>query len=113
MANQLSLVTDLVNTILDTATATGAGSSWSVPESDWRGVFEDFGWQVVVAGTFSALSVTLEGSIDGTNWTTLDTSTATGGEYRAVVQHPVQFIRANVGTFTGGTSVTILLVIGR
>lgn len=112
MANQLALVTDLVNEILTAATGTGAGASYSVPESPTRGLLQSFGWQTAVAGTFSAISVTLEGSLDNVTWTVLDTSTKTGGEYRAITGTPVQFIRANVGTFTGGTSVTVLLVTG-
>jgi hypothetical protein len=113
MTTYLALVTDLVNNILDAATGTGAGLAYSNAESPTRGVYSDFGWQTVVAGTFSGISVTLEASLDGTNWEVLDTTTDTAGEYRAVSGKPVQFLRANVGTFTGGTSVTVLLVIGR
>lgn len=113
MANQLALVTDLVNKILNAAIATGAGASYSVPESPTVGLIQSFGWQTVTTGTFTALSITLQGSLDGTNWTTLDTTTQVAGEYRAVTGKPVQFIRANVGTFTGGTNVSVLVVVGR
>src|SRR5690348_12002503 len=112
MTTFLALVTDEVNKILAAATGIGAGVAYSVPESPSRGLLQSFGWQTVVAGTFSAISVTLEGSLDGTNWTVLDTSTKPAGEYRQITGTPVQFIRANVGTFTGGTSVTVLLVVG-
>lgn len=113
MTNYNTLVTDRENTLLNAATGTGAGANYAVPAMTGGGQFASFGWQTVVAGTFSAISVTLQGSLDGTHWSVLDTSTATAGEYKAVVNSPVLFIRANVGTFTGGTSVTVLLVAGR
>ena len=95
------------------ATGTGEGDDFAIA-SPGR---VDIGWNIIVGGTgaWSALTVLLEGSIDGTNWTTLDTSTSTStvGE-RDVVAVTPQYIRANVSvaTVSSGTptvSVDILV----
>ncbi len=103
----------LVNTILNAATATGAGSTWNTPLTGVASgnYATSFMWQVNTVGTFTALSVTLQGSLDGVNWTTLDTNANVAGGAQYKVAGPVAFLRANVGTFTGGTSVSVLLTI--
>lgn len=108
----LALVTDLENVLLDAATGTGAGTPYAVPGSPQGGRYQTFAWQTVVDGTFSALTVVLEGSLDGTHWATMDTSTAVGGDLGYIGFFPVNFVRANVTVFTGGTSVTVLLEVG-
>ena len=94
-------------TILNAAAATGAGDAWANVQRRVGGLFRAFAWQVVTAGAPTGLSVTLQGSLDGVNWTTIDTSTATGGETRDVSAFPATFLRANVGTLTGGTNPTV------
>lgn len=63
----------------------------------------------VQGGGFSALSVTFEGSLDGTNWYTLATDATTANGVTFVVDKPSRFVRLNVGTFTGGTSVSAMV----
>lgn len=54
-----------------------------------------------VGGVPTASSVTLEGSLDGVNWTVLGTHTqAADGQLVFVVDKPVTFLRVNVGTLT-------------
>jgi len=106
----------LVNTILSAATTTGAGAAFAVPPKQivWGDFTTSFAWQVNVAGTFSALSVNLEGSLDGTTWGVLSNTQEVAGALVTVSNppSPVAFVRANVLTFTGGTSVTVLLTVG-
>jgi hypothetical protein len=64
-----------------------------------------------IVGVFSALVVALEGSIDGTNWFTLGTDSTTAAGVTHVIDKPVLFIRANVTTFTGGTSVSADIIV--
>lgn len=70
-------------------------------------------WQITVTGEPTGVSVTLQGSNDKSNWTTLDTSTTTTEETRHATGGPFKFIRANLGTLTAGTdpTVTVLAVI--
>lgn len=108
------LTRGIINTILNAATATGAGGSYSVPEKPTGGQFSDYSWQTVITGAPTAVSITLQGSLDGVNWTVVDTSTATGGESRPISGKPFAFLRANLGTLTGGTAptVTVYLILG-
>src|SRR5512146_1046390 len=114
MTTYLSLVTDLENTLVDAASATGDGPIFAVPNRPTEGLFSNFVWQVIPAGGFSGLSVTLQGSLDRTNWTVLDTNAVTTGGARAITAPPVFCVKANVGTYTptDGTSVTVLLSVG-
>ena len=112
MATHLALVTDEENVLLDAATGTGAGTAYAVPGSPQGGRYQSFAWQTVVAGTFVGLTVVLEGSLDGTHWATLDTSTAIAGDLGYVGFFPVNFVRANVTVYNGGASVTVLLQVG-
>lgn len=88
--------------ILDAAAATGAGSTYQTDR-----VYADHGWMITVTGAPTGVSVTLQGSLDGSAWVTLDTSTITTQEIRFVTAKPVVFVRANLGTLTGGTSPTV------
>ena len=68
-------------------------------------------WVTVVTGGPSATSITLQGSIDGTNWAVLDTTTTTTAEMRHIIYKPVLWIKANVGTLTSGTSPTVTVTL--
>lgn len=87
-------------------TATGACTSFALqaPNGQLPGAFT---WQVIPTGSPSAISTTLEGSIDGNTWTTLDTSTNTSGEVRSVTGKPIRLLRCNLGTLTNGTNPTV------
>jgi len=66
---------------------------------------------VLAGGTVSAMSTTLEGSLDGSNWFTLSTYTNTSGESAHVVNKPVMFIRVGhsktVATSTPAVTVKV------
>lgn len=98
--------------LLPAASSTGAGASFgNALTPGGAGVLQNFTWQTVTTGSPASVSVTLEGSLDGTNWVTLDTSTSTGGEIRGVSGKPVAFLRADVGTLSGGTNPTVAVTI--
>ena len=55
-------------------------------------------------------SVTLEGSLDDTNWTVLATHAATDGSSVSVVDKPVLHVRVNVGALALGAATSIVVV---
>lgn len=61
----------------------------------------------------TVFTVDLEGSIDGITWHTLISHAFSAGEltakkaYFTSIGQPVEFVRANVTTLTGGTAVAI------
>jgi hypothetical protein len=105
-----------VNTILSAATGTGRGTVYQVPQKNpgYGGYTTSFACQVNPVGTFSALSVNLEGSLDGVNWFQLSNTQEVSSSLvtQANPPTPVAFMSANVLTFAGGTNVTVLLTLG-
>lgn len=92
--------------ILSGATGTGAGKLFQVNTSIHT-------VQVVFTGTISALSIAIEGSIDGTNIVALETHALTGDEISAkksmfhIVNRLVEYVRANITVLTGAGAVTV------
>jgi hypothetical protein len=92
--------------ILDGVTAPGAGNSIKV-----RG-FSFHTLQTTFTGTVTALTVDLEGSLDGTSWFQLGEKIFSAGELTAkaallhVTDKLVNHVRANITTYTGTGSVT-------
>jgi hypothetical protein len=116
MMTQYTLVTSISlsdpQTILNAATATGAGTMFAVPAKPNAGRVGTWTWQVVVTSNPTA-TVTLQGSNDGVNWFTLDTAASTdanwsAGEVRFLSGVPVTFMRAYVNTLSGGTATVIV-----
>jgi hypothetical protein len=60
-------------------------------------------WEIVITGAPANETTLLEGSINGANWYTLDTSNTVTAEMRHVVNKPVRYIRANCTVLPGGT----------
>ena len=94
--------------LLNAVTSTGAGTSY------WLGFLPHaHTWQIDFTGTASTVSVKLQGSIDDSSWFDLDTSTSTtASTMRHIVNKPVNYIRANLVTFTNGTTMTVKSVSG-
>lgn len=69
-----------------------------------------FAWQTTVlnGGTFSAINVTLEGSLDGVNWYTMDTSTNVAGEIRTISGKKARFLRIKKVSSTTATGTPFL-----
>lgn len=68
-------------------------------------------WEVLfgTVGNVVSHTILLEGSLDGTNWFTLDTYTTVANTFRHVVDKPVRYLRAKVNALnlTISTSTTI------
>jgi hypothetical protein len=66
-------------------------------------------WQTIFGTAPSAVSVVLQTAMSDADsqYTTIDTSTATGGEARTVTGVRANFIRAKVSSITGGAGVTV------
>lgn len=66
-------------------------------------------WQTIYASSPSAVSVALQSAMvdSDTQYTTIDTSTAAGGEARTVTGVRANFVRAKVTSITGGSGVTV------
>ena len=94
--------------ILNAATATGAGSEVGFGKSQ-----EILTFQVDATGSPTAVVMDIEGSLDGTNFAQLAQHTFSADEIAAqlaifhISGKPVEQIRANLTTLTGGTSPTV------
>lgn len=65
---------------------------------------------VIVTGTPATCVITLEGSIDGTNFFDISgNQTCTASLMFHVVEKPVLYVRPNLTTLTGGSSPTVTL----
>lgn len=91
--------------LLNAVTGTGAGLAYNLYD-----VYRSFTFYKQVSGGFAALVVNYEGSLDGTNWFQIGTDNSTTAGATFVTDKPCTFVRANVATFTGGTSVTVDMV---
>ena len=103
----------MAHTLLDAATATGAGSTqktYSIPSA--HTVAATMGGTVVA----TAVTVALEGSLDDSTWFTLASHVFTAAEITAeaamfhIADKPVKFVRANLETLTGGTAPTVTVL---
>ena len=98
-------------TLLSAVTATGAGNS-----KDIGHIITNHVIQATITGAPTAVTVDLEGSIDGANFASIDSHVFTAGELTAthalvtLVDLPVTFVRANLTTLTGGTAPTVTVV---
>jgi hypothetical protein len=82
---------------------TTEGTAYAIP---YMKLGFNIAWQLVYSGSVSAVSVALQVSMDNSNWTTIDTSTNTSGEYRSLVGGMVaKFVRLYHTSRTGGTNV--------
>lgn len=94
------------NTSLNAVTAPGAGSV-----TDLGVVRSVHSMQTSVTGSPSAATVNLEGSLNGTLWATLATSTSTTSDVQTASGKAVRYVRANLTTLTGGTAPTVTALI--
>jgi len=100
----------MAHTLLNAATATGAGNTQKVGQ-----IPASHTVQATMGGTVVATAVTvdLEGSLDDTTWVQLARHAFDAGEITAeaaifhVIDKPIKYVRANLITLTGGTSPTV------
>jgi hypothetical protein len=86
---------------LDVATATGTTEAEEVTGAS------KYGLQVAITGGPSAVTVRLQGSIDGTGWADIGSYSATSDGTTFIVDKPVRYARLNLSTLTGGSSPTV------
>ena len=97
--------------MLDAATATGAGSAIGFKQMQ-----ENVTFQVDITGAPTAVTVDIEGSVDGTPAAQLAQHAMTAGELTATTAifhisgKPVGNVQANVTALTGGTSPTVTVL---
>ena len=98
----------MIRTLLDAATSTGEGQKNS--NHKW---FSDSTYIVTTVGSPSAVTIDIEGSFDGVTFFQIAQHILTAAEISAqkaifhIAGKPVLFSRANLITFTGGTSATV------
>ena len=94
----------------ETFAATGAGTTYDLV----RRTSDTFALAVKKTGSVTSWTVLLEGSLDGTNWTTLLTHTnASPGDALIIaptagVRTPVNYLRLNCSALTLGTGTAIV-----
>ncbi|HUJ33247.1 MAG TPA: hypothetical protein VLY23_18340 [Candidatus Acidoferrum sp.] len=69
-------------------------------------------WQTIFGSAPSAISVVLQTALNDADsqYTTIDTSTATAGEARTVTGVRGNFVRAKVSSITGGSGISIQIL---
>lgn len=73
-----------------------------------KAFFKDYALQIKGVGAgATSWSVTVDVSLDGSNWTTVLTHNATDGSVASVVDKPGAWIRINVGSLTLGSATAI------
>lgn len=85
---------------LNAATSTGSGA-----EKDLEGTFGNHSILQSVTGSPTDWLIELQGSHDGVNWTTL-AGLDENNTFHSLVNFPLRYVRANLASFTGGTSPT-------
>lgn len=69
-------------------------------------------WQTIYGTAPSAVSIVLQAAMNDVDaqYATIDTSTATAGEFRSASGVRANFIRAKVSSITGGSGVTVQIL---
>lgn len=102
MASEVVDLSSDLGVLLDAATAVATGATFSL-----SAVRRTFTLVTTVTGAPTGVSLTLEGSLDGSQWYVLATSTSTTGDAQFAVDKPARYVRANLGTLTAGTAPTV------
>lgn len=90
----------------------GAGAVGVGAAVNLENCYSNFSLQTNVVNAATAVSVTLEGSLNGTNWFVLATSTSVTGDMQFSTGRPVSYVRANLGTLTTAAGATVSAWIG-
>jgi hypothetical protein len=91
---------------LDAATATGPGVAAELGE-----VANIFTGQSIVTGSPTSWEVDFEGSLDGVNWATVAAITQADNSIETQSIPPVRFLRANLKSFSGGSSPAFTIIL--
>jgi len=97
--------------LLNAVTSTGAGTIRKSPRLVHHHVF-----QADITGGPSAVTFTLEGSLDGATFDTISTHAFSAGQLTNTmgifidVDKPLMYFRANLTVLTGGTAPTVTVI---
>lgn len=98
MANEKALVPGILSTSINSDIADGsAGTAFAIP---YMKMGVNLAWTMVYTGSPSVVSFSLQISLDGTNYVTVDTTTDTSGCLRIVGGVVAKFVRLYCTTFT-------------
>ena len=86
---------------------TGLTSTGATAVTDTVTGFKTWAWQIVQDSVGSGPTVTLQGSLDNTNFFDLDTFNSTSNQLRFVVDKPVRYIRVNVTGMGDATTIDV------
>ena len=96
-----------LRTLLDAATATGAGT-----EQHLKSIPSDFTIQTLHTGSPTTVVLDIEGSIDDKNYVQIAQHTlAAATDMFHISGKPMEWIKANITTLTGGTAPTVTVQI--
>jgi hypothetical protein len=92
----------LGNSVANTGQTTiGAGQTFAVVCSTNRPDPRIYVWEAFFPGAAPAsLTLNLEGSLDGSHWYTLDTTSSTTSAIKWLLDKPANYVRANLAAIT-------------
>jgi len=97
--------------LLDAAVATGTSPTWTLNRTPRNHTI-----QITITGAPTAVTVDLEGSLDGTTWVSLASHVMSAAELTAakalfhVGNKPTRRVRINLKTLTAGSSPTVTVI---
>ncbi len=89
-----TIFTDRANVLLDAVSANGAGEP-----NQFESKPNIITWQVDIVGTVTALTLTLQGSLNGVNWFDLDSYAVASNTMRHIANKSVKIVRAKLENF--------------
>ena len=89
------------------AAATTNSTPIAVPQKSIKSP-QKLTWQTFYSATPTAITINIQGSLDEVNWSTLDSTTATGGEVKTF-EHQLNFLRAQIAAKTGSFNTTVMI----
>ena len=95
----------LTVTSLNAVAVAGNGDEFALPAIGLE-YPDKFTWQIITTGPPTSVQVDLQGSIDNSNWFSVDSSVNVSGELRHVVNKAVKFLRVKLVSIAGGGTVT-------
>ena len=97
---------DYESVLLNAVSANGTGPVTDIGEGD---VTDRVSVQVIIAGTVSAFSVQVQGSLDGTNFANIGSAISAAGLSALSSPPPCRYFRAVLSGYTGTGTVTALM----
>jgi hypothetical protein len=84
---------------------TAPPKSFRLPEDAMRA---KFAWQTIPNGNVATIAMNLEGTLDGINWSVVDSTNTNTGEIRNLLLENLAGVRVAAPTITGGGNITVI-----